>query len=202
VLQAQVEPHFLFNTLAGVRSAVTGDPGRAVEIVDRLVDYLRASIPRLRSGGQAAEATLGAQLDIVRAYLALMSSRIPRLSFSIDAPDALLGLSCPPLMLISLAENAVKHGIEPKVGPGRIDVIAHRDGEGADARLHVTVRDDGVGFAAAQAASSAHAGTGIGLVNIRERLAQMYGPRAALTLKSPPEGGMAATLSLPVEDTP
>lgn len=190
VLAAQVEPHFLFNTLAGVRGAIRSDPARAAELVDRLVDYLRSTIPRLRSDGGAA-ATLGDQLDTVRAYLALMVARMPRLAYSIDAAPALLGLPCPPLMLISLAENAVKHGAEPKVGPVRIQVSAERL---ADGRLAVTVADDGAGFGA-----GGGTGGGIGLVNIRQRLAQMFGDRGTLALRENPGGGVAATLIWPVE---
>ncbi len=188
VLAAQVEPHFLFNTLAGVRSAIATDPGRASEMIDRLVEYLRASIPRLRSSGES-DATLGGQLDIVRAYLGLMSARMPRLRWEVRASPELLPLTCPPLMLISLAENAVKHGAEPKIGPVHIDIAARRDEEG---RLEVTVADDGAGFGASAA------GSGLGLVNIRERLHQMFQGRAALTLRARPEGGVAATLTVPV----
>jgi len=190
VLAAQVEPHFLFNTLAGVRSAIATDPGRASEMIDRLVDYLRAAIPRLRSDGGSA-ATLGGQLDIVRAYLGLMAARMPRLSWSVDAAAGLLALPCPPLMLISLAENAVKHGAEPKIGPAHIEVRAARTSDG---RLEVTVADDGAGFAATGS------GGGLGLANIRERLQQMYGERGALTLKARPGGGVAATLTLPLDE--
>ena len=189
VLAAQVEPHFLFNTLAGVRSAIATDPGRASAMIDRLVEYLRAAIPRLRSDGEV-DATVGGQFELVRAYLGLMSARMPRLAFAIDAPADLLSARCPPLMLISLVENAVKHGVEPKIGPARIEVAARR---GEDGRLVVTVADDGVGF------GSDTAGTGIGLANIRERLAQLYPGRAALALQSRPQGGVIATLSLPLE---
>jgi signal transduction histidine kinase len=189
VLAAQVEPHFLFNTLAGVRSAIATDPVRASEMIDRLVDYLRAAIPRLRSSG-GSEATLGGQLEIVRAYLGLMSARMPRLRCTIDAAPELLAAPCPPLMLISLAENAVKHGAEPKIGPVHIEVRARRNAEGA---LEVTVADDGAGFGASAG------GSGIGLTNIRERLRQMYGDQAALQLKARPQGGVAATLTLPPE---
>ncbi len=194
VLQAQVEPHFLFNTLAGVRSAVTGDPARAVEIVDRLVDYLRASIPRLRSTASEAEATLGAQLDVARAYLALMRSRLLRLSFTLNADDELLAARCPPLMLIGLVENAVKHGIEPKLGPGHITVAAVRTGAGdGPARLEISVSDDGVGL------REGAMGSGLGLVNVREQLQQLYGSAAELRLQSAAGGGARATLSLPLE---
>jgi Histidine kinase len=189
VLAAQVEPHFLFNTLAGVRGAIRSDPARASELIDRLVDYLRSAIPRLRGDG-GAQATLGGQLDIVRAYLALMQARMPRLSFSIDAASELLALPCPPLMLISLAENAVKHGVEPKVGPASIRVSAAR---GTDGRLAVTVADDGAGF------GGSSAGAGIGLSNIRARLAQMFGARGTLALRERAGGGVQATLSWPTE---
>jgi LytS/YehU family sensor histidine kinase len=189
VLAAQVEPHFLFNTLAGVRSAIATDPARASEMIDRLVDYLRAAIPRLRSDG-GAQATLGGQLDIVRAYLGLMAARMPRLQFDIDAPAALLAAPFPPLMLISLAENAVKHGVEPKIGPVRVAVQATRTDGGL---LEVTVADDGAGFGASAG------GSGLGLTNIRERLQQMYPGRASFTLRARPEGGVAATLSVPME---
>ena len=191
VLAAQVEPHFLFNTLAGVRSAISTDPGRASDMIDHLVDYLRAAIPRLRSDG-GADATLGSQLDIVRAYLGLMRSRMPRLSFEIDAPADLLAAPFPPLMLISLAENAVKHGVEPKVGAAQVMVQARRESDG---RLSVSVSDNGAGFDANGSAS----GGGLGLSNIRERLLQMHGQRAALTLRARPEGGVSATLTVPLE---
>jgi hypothetical protein len=192
VLAAQVEPHFLFNTLAGVRSAIATDPQRASEMIDRLVAYLRASIPHLRHDG-AADSTLGQQLDLVRAYLGLMAARMPRLQFLVQAPAELLKAHCPPLMLISLAENAVKHGVEPKVGPALLQVTAVI-GDGGS--LVVTVADDGVGF------GHATAGSGLGLSNIRERLAQLYGSRAGLALKARPEGGVAAMLTLPLEMPP
>ena len=191
VLAAQVEPHFLFNTLAGVRSAISTDPARATDMIDHLVDYLRASIPHLRSDG-SAQATLGGQFDILRAYLGLMAARLPRLKFTVEAPADLLAAPCPPWMLISLVENAVKHGIELKVGAARIDVSAQRNPAGG---IDITVADDGVGFG--QSAS----GTGLGLSNIRERLQQLYRGQATLSLKARAQGGVAATLSLPPEES-
>ena len=191
VLAAQVEPHFLFNTLAGVRSAIATDPARASEMIDRLVDYLRAAIPRLRSDGHV-QATLGAQLDIVRAYLGLMAARMPRLQWRIDVPPALLPAGFPPLMLISLAENAVKHGVERKIGPAHIEIAARVDAPG---RLVVSVRDDGPGL---QPAAS---GSGIGLANVRQRLAQLYRDQAELQLRAGPEGGIEASITLPLETT-
>lgn len=192
VLAAQVEPHFLFNTLAGVRSAIATDPARASEMIDHLVEYLRAAIPRLRSDG-SAQATVAAQFDLVRAYLGLMAARMPRLAFDVDAPAELLHARCPPLMLISLAENAVKHGVEAKIGPSRIEVRASRSDDG---RLALVVADDGVGFGVSAA------GSGLGLSNLRERLAQLYGDRATLVLKARAGGGVAATLILPLEIAP
>ncbi len=189
VLAAQVEPHFLFNTLAGVRSAIATDPARAAALIDHLADYLRAAIPRLRSDG-GAEATLAGQVEIVRAYLALMVARMPRLSFSIEVPAELATLRCPPLMLVSLVENAVKHGAEPKVGPVHVSLRAQRDALG---RLQVEVADDGAGFGASAG------GSGIGLANIRERLTQMHGDGASLALKARAEGGVSAVLTLPAD---
>lgn len=189
VLAAQVEPHFLFNTLAGVRGAIASDPARASLMVDRLVEYLRASIPRLRSDG-SAQATLGGQLDMVRAYLGLMSTRMPRLQFSVQAPAELLAAPCPPWMLISLVENAVKHGVEPKIGPATIQVSAGRTATGD---LAITVADDGVGF------SDSASGSGLGLTNIRERLQQMFHGRGSLQLAARPGGGVVATLTLPAD---
>jgi len=189
VLAAQVEPHFLFNTLAGVRSAVATDPARASEMIDHLVEYLRAAIPRLRSDG-SLQATVGAQLEIVRAYLALMSSRMRRLTYRIDAPADLLAARCPPLMLISLVENAVKHGVEPKIGPAAVEVRAERDDAG---NLVLRVLDDGVGF------GNAGSGSGIGLSNLQARLEQLFPGRAALTLKARTDGGVEATITLPLE---
>jgi signal transduction histidine kinase len=190
VLAAQVEPHFLFNTLAGVRSAIATDPSRASDMIDRLVDYLRAAIPRLRSDG-GAEATLGSQLDIVRAYLALMHARMPRLSHDIALPANLATVPCPPLMLISLAENAVKHGAEPKIGPVHIRIEARHSGQG---RVEVTVADNGAGFS-----ETTPSGGGLGLTNIRDRLRQMHGERASLSLRAQPAGGVAATLAWPLD---
>ncbi len=205
VLAAQVEPHFLFNTLAGVRSAIATDPARASEMIDQLVDYLRAAIPRLRSDG-SAQATVGAQFELVRAYLGLMAARMPRLQVKVHAPGDLLLARCPPLMLISLAENAVKHGVELKMGAAQVEVRAERC---ADGRLTLTVLDDGMGFkhgsgesqlgSGNQNGSGSGIGMGLGLTNVRERLAQLYGTRAALSLKARPEGGVAAILTLPLE---
>ncbi|MFZ6676763.1 sensor histidine kinase [Undibacterium sp. Tian12W] len=191
VLAAQVEPHFLFNTLAGVRSAILTEPERATAIVDHLVDYLRATIPQMRNDGSSAQARLRQQLEAASAYLGLMQARIPRLSYSVDSDvtDAAL----PPLMLISLVENAVKHGVEPKIGAVHIAVHARKIDRYGEDMLELTVADNGVGF------SCSSSGTGIGLANIHERLESTYGIRASLVLKARAEGGVAATILLPLE---
>jgi signal transduction histidine kinase len=192
VLAAQVEPHFLFNTLASVRSAIVSDQARAAAIVDHLADYLRATIPQMRHEAASGSVPLARQLDAVRAYLALMHERMPRLAFAVEAEPGLETAPVPPLMLISLVENAVKHGVEPKTGPARITVSARRAIDAGVEMLELEVRDDGVGF------GSATSGAGIGLANIQERLAGLYGNKAGLTLKALPEGGVAAILRLPL----
>ncbi|GGC96473.1 sensor histidine kinase [Undibacterium terreum] len=192
VLVAQVEPHFLFNTLAGVRSAIVTEPQRATAIVDHLVDYLRATIPQMRSDGSSAQARLGPQLEAARAYLALMQARIPRLSYSVESDVDMQDAAIPPLILISLVENAVKHGIEPKIGAARIAIRAREIEVGGVQSLELSVSDDGVGF------GGTTSGSGLGLSNIRERLETLYGEQASLTLKALPEGGVAAIILLPL----
>lgn len=199
VLAAQVEPHFLFNTLAGVRGAVASEPALAVAMIDRLAEYLRLTIPRLRDDGRSHQAQLRAQFEIVAAYLALMQARLPRLHYQLELPKALHAAQFPPLMLISLVENAVKHGVEPKAGPAMITVEARRlmpTGDAADGELfEVSVSDDGVGFC------HDHGG-GVGLTNIRARLAQLYGSAASLSLNERDGGGVQATLRLPLRWQP
>ena len=192
VLQAQVEPHFLFNTLASVRALVREAPEQAEATLDALVDYLRASIPRLREDAPGIETTVGDQLDLCARYLEVMRLRTGgRLQYGVDADAAVRALPMPPMLLITLAENAVKHGIEPKPGPGRIALRAYRDG----ATLRLEVSDDGVGL-------QPGAGGGLGLQNLRAQLQTHYGAHASLRLESRPGGGTRAALSLPLADTP
>jgi sensor histidine kinase YesM len=183
VLQAQIEPHFLFNTLASVRSLILVDPQSAERTLDALVDYLRATIPRLRDA--AVDSTLGQQLEICEHYLKLMQVRMGRLDYAISVEPALSSASFPPLLLISLVENAVKHGIEAKPGPGRITVSARKEHES----LVVCVADDGPGLG--------HAiGSGVGLSNVREQLRVRYGSRATFALTSGVHGGALASISI------
>lgn len=197
VLASQVEPHFLFNTLSGVRAAILSDPARGVAIIDHLVDYLRATIPQIRNEGGHLLVELGTQLDAVRAYLGVIHARLPRLAFRVDCPDDLQRCAVPPLMLISLVENAVKHGIEPKKGPVEIIVgVTRRQADGGD-QLVLAVSDDGVGFG-----GGGSSGSGIGLTNIRERLQHLYGDQAALRLSAREQGGLEARIALPLRALP
>jgi LytS/YehU family sensor histidine kinase len=191
VLASQVEPHFLFNTLSGVRAAMLSDPDRGIVMIDHLIAYLRSTIPQLRADRATSVVPLGAQLDSVHAYLGVIAARMPRLSVHVDCTPALRNAVIPPLMLISLVENAIKHGIEPKKGPATVQVSAVRRDVGGVDMLELTVMDDGVGFGAA-------AGSGIGLSNIRERLKHLYGAAAALSLRAIEAGGVAASITLPL----
>ena len=188
VLQAQVEPHFLFNTLASVRALVRQDPAQAEATLDALVDFLRATIPKLRED-RGLHATLGQQLDLCSSYLALMQVRMGgRLTYDVRADEALRAAPFPPSLLITLVENAIKHGIELRPGPGRIEIDAVRDGDA----LRVQVRDDGAGL---QPGLS----TGVGLANVREQLAARYGARAAFVLSPAAEGrGVCAEIRVPL----
>jgi Histidine kinase len=198
VLASQVEPHFLFNTLSGVRSAILTDPERGVLIIDHLVAYLRSTIPQMRSDGSCTQSTLRMQLDSIRSYLGVMHVRIPRLQFTVESPQELLELTVPPLMLISLVENAVKHGIELKKGPVHIAVSANKVRRGEADKLAISVKDNGVGFGGSAGATS---GTGIGLSNIRERLKQLYDDQAGLSLLAVETGGVEAIIWLPIVAT-
>ena len=191
ILASQVEPHFLFNTLSGVRAAMLSDPACGVKMIDHLVAYFRATIPQMRNDGRAKLSDLETQLSAIRAYLGLIQIRFPRLEVVIENADDLLDCTVPPLMLISLVENAVKHGIEPKKGTVKISVVSKKIMVDGVKKLQISVIDDGVGF------GGATSGTGIGLSNIQERLRQLYGDAAALTLISRDEGGIEASLSLP-----
>jgi sensor histidine kinase YesM len=187
LLQAQVEPHFLFNTLANVQHLTTIDPQRASDMLGSLIRYLRAALPQMRE----QTSTLGREMSMVQAYLEIQRVRMgDRLAFSIDVPAMLSTQPMPPMMLISLVENAVKHGIDPLASGGRIDVSAQAD----TTVLRVVVADTGAGL-------SEHAGMGIGLSNIRERLATLHGAGARLDLHENEPRGVVAELSWPMERT-
>jgi sensor histidine kinase YesM len=183
-LQAQVEPHFLFNTLALIGQLIETDPPEAAKIHTHLIEYLRATLPQMRSRGNG---TLGRQIQMARSYLAIMQARMKsRLAVSLDVAPELESATFPPMMLQILIENSIKHGLEPKVEGGRIDIRASVDGN----MLQVDVQDDGVGF-------NAYAGDGVGLTNVRERLKLMYGTRAQLLIEQPIGGGCRASIRIP-----
>lgn len=186
LLQAQVEPHFLFNTLANVRTLVDVGSPKAALVLDRLIAYLHAAVPRL----QRASSTLGEELELVRAYLDVMQLRMPdRLAFTVQADPGCLGLECPPTALLTLAENAVRHGIDPGEEGGRIDVDVRMDG----ARCVARVADTGVGLG-----GGSGIGHGSGLMALRERLQLAFKGEAELRIVSREPHGVVAELHLPV----
>jgi sensor histidine kinase YesM len=190
LMQAQVEPHFLFNTLASVQYLTETDPPQAGRLLGHLIGYLRAALPQLR----ASSTTLGKEAELVRAYLSILQMRIgTRLAFAVDVPAELCDHPFPPNLLISLVENAIKHGIEPAAEGGRVAVDARREAD----ELVVTVADTGRGLA--ETGGAATAGQGVGLTNVRERLAALYGSRGRFTLEPGAPRGVRATLRLPFE---
>ncbi len=193
VLQAQVEPHFLFNTLASLRPLVSSDPKRAVETIDALAEHLRATLPRLRAqSGVLQPSTLGEQFAICASFLKVMHVRMgERLRTSVDLPPHLAEVPFPPLMLISLVENAIKHGVEPQAGPVEVKLEASVQVEQGERILEVRVCDDGVGL-------SLGMGEGTGLANIRAQLGHRFGGSASLTLDSREPAGVVARIRIPI----
>jgi signal transduction histidine kinase len=190
LLQGQIEPHFLFNTLANVISLIDHDAPKARQMLESFTDYLRSSLTSLRH----EQATLGSELDLVQNYLGLLKTRMEdRLRFSIASDEGLRETPLPPLLLQPLVENAIHHGLEPKVDGGHVGVRAWRDGE----QLVVTVTDDGLGLAAPPRRKG---GAGMALANLRERLQAQYGDAASLSLAEA-QAGTVATLRLPVQPT-
>ncbi len=187
LLQAQIEPHMLFNTLANLQGLIALDPARAQQMLDQLIVYLRATL----SSSRAEVTTLAQEFALMEAYLGLMSVRMgERLAFALELPAELRGAHIPPMLLQPLIENAITHGLEPKIEGGHIVVsAAARDG-----KLHVSVRDDGLGLGT----PSAKAGTHLGLANTRSRLNAIHGDRASLTLEASAGGGAHAELTLPL----
>ena len=193
VLQAQVEPHFLFNTLASVRSLVTSDPQRASQTIDALAQHLRATLPKLRAATGAAQSTLGEQFAICASYLELMQVRLgERLHVDVRLPPELREVPFPPFLLISLVENAIKHGVEPKPGVTRVALAARVVVDGERKRLEVQVEDDGAGLKLGM-------GEGTGLANIRAQLLTRFASAASLELFERGAGGVLARLVLPLE---
>jgi hypothetical protein len=184
LLQAQVEPHFLFNTLANVQALVDGGSPRASKVLGSLIAYLRAAVPRMRERG----GTLGQELELVRAYLELMQTRMPdRLVYRVNADAGIESLECPPMTLLTLVENSVRHGIDPSEVGGNIDVdVTVRAG-----RCAARVTDTGIGFTALGS------GLGTGLATLRERLQLVFDGDARLELAALEPHGVRALLEFP-----
>ena len=195
-MQAQMEPHFLFNTLAGIEHLIETDPPRAATMQKSLIAFLRATMPTLREANAQAERDLGRELAVVQPYLELMRMRMEeRLQFDLQVPQGLRSARFPPMMLQSLVENAIRHGLEPKAEGGSISVRA----EVQDGQLIVQVQDTGIGFAPDAPGTSGAGGGGIGLSNIRERLQLLYGAKATLQTSSPSTGGACVTITVPYQ---
>ena len=187
-LQAQIEPHFLVNTLANVKRLYETAPHQGREMLSSLISYLRAALPSMRQSGS----TLGRELELARSFLTILKMRMgERLNFSIDADPSLDDAQVPPMVLPTLVENAIKHGLSPLPEGGRIDIAARRDGDA----LLIDVRDNGAGF-------SSTGGSGVGLANTRSRLAALYGPRAALSLSAAEPRGVVASVRMPLAAGP
>jgi sensor histidine kinase YesM len=190
LLQGQIEPHFLFNTLATVLSLIERDPPKARRTLESFVDYLRASLGEMRRDAS----TLRGEIELSRAYLQLMQERMDtRLRYSIDVDARLHDQPLPPLLLQPLVENAIHHGLEPKVEGGTLRISATRNGT----HLLLAVRDDGVGLDH----TPRRKGNGVALVNLRERLATRYGSGASLQLTAL-QPGTLAELRLPLQPEP
>jgi LytS/YehU family sensor histidine kinase len=184
-LQAQIEPHFLYNTLANTRYLARHDPEKAVQMLDHLITYLHSALPDMR----ANTSTLGRELELAEHYLALMAIRFgTRLSFQIICPPQLHQASLPPLLLMSLVENAIQHGVEPCPGAVVISIAA----EAVQEQLRISVQDNGAGIKAGIL------GSGVGLINMKQRLAALFGDRASFNLRSSDDGQTTAEFRLPL----
>lgn len=184
LLHAQVEPHFLYNTLASAQLLTRSDPVRAEAMLGHLIQYLRRSLPN----AEGEMSTLGAELERALAYLEILKVRMgDRLDVQTDVAESLRGTPMPAMMLQTLVENAIKHGLEPRTGGGTVWIRARRD----DNTVAVTVADNGEGF------NTKTSGTGIGLKNVRERLRLRYAGEANLAVVANFPAGVAATLTVP-----
>lgn len=184
LLHAQVEPHFLYNTLANAQVLTRTDPPRADQMLGHLIQYLRSSLPSV----DESMSTLRVELERAQAYLEILKIRMgARLALQVDVAPALLDLPLPSMALQTLVENAIKHGLEPKPGGGTVWIIARP----FDDHVTLTVADDGLGF------GHGSSGTGIGLKNLRERLRLTCGERASVAIVSNFPSGVAATITLP-----
>ena len=188
LLQAQVEPHFLYNTLGSAKYLIGSDPVKAEAMLDNLILYLRNSLPR--SEDQAS--TLGEEIERTRAYLDILKIRMgDRLQVHVELPDELASVPFPTMMLQTLVENSINHGLEPKSGGGTIWISVRKDQAASTSSMTVTVADDGNGF------GTGTSGTGLGLKNVRERLKLAYGNTAAFSIIANFPNGVAASITVP-----
>ena len=188
LLQAQIEPHFLFNTLANLQALIGSDPKRAQAMLGHLDGYLRATLASTRND----KCTLAEEFALLRGYLEILAIRMgPRLTYSLDLPPVLAAARLPPMLLQPLVENAIKHGLEPKMDGGKLRVAASAEGK----QLVLVVEDSGLGFGAA-----ATSGTGVGLLHVKERLAAVYGVGATAEIGETAGGGVRITLRLPRQE--
>jgi sensor histidine kinase YesM len=188
VMQAQVEPHFLFNTLANVRRLFKTDPAAAHAMLEHLSRYLGAMLPRMRQ----TDSTLGHELTLALAYLEVQKIRMgARLTIRADVPEALEHVAFPPMMLVTLVENAIRHGLTPLPEGGEVRIHARN----VDGKLRVQVADTGAGL-------SESSGPGVGLANVRARLTTLYGGNARFLLAQNPGRGVIATIELPATTEP
>ena len=185
VLQAQIEPHFLFNTLAHVKRLYSREPQVGIEMLSSLRLYLRAALPRMRAMGSTVER----EAELARAYLSILRIRLgDRLQFSVEIAEHVRSHSLPPMILLTLVENAIKHGIAPHPEGGDVSIRA----SGGDGRLEVEVADTGAGF-------TGSSGSGVGLSNTRARLEALFGGKASLSLMPNSPRGVIARIQLPAE---
>jgi signal transduction histidine kinase len=192
LLESQLEPHMLFNTLANLRALIGTDPQQATAMLDRLNDYLRATLKASRSDAQPTAYTLAEEFARLDDYLAIMAMRMgPRLTYTLNLPTALTAHSLPALLLQPLVENSIRHGLEPSLRGGNIRVSAQADAQ----HLRLEVQDTGVGSAV-----PTHAG--FGLTQVRERLAAAFGGQARLDWQSAPGQGTRAVITLPLQTPP
>lgn len=192
-LQAQIEPHFLYNTLANAQLLTRSDPARADVMLGNLIIYLRNALPQAGETDAISLSTLGREIERARAYLEILKIRMgARLRFEIDVAESLANTPFAPMMVQTLVENAIKHGLEPKLGGGSILICAARTSRGASSTLMLSVSDNGVGL------RGGTSGTGLGLKNMRERLRLSYGDAASLSLSLNVPSGMVATITVPM----
>ena len=187
LLQAQIEPHFLFNTLANLQALIAVDPARAQDMLRHLDSYLRATLASTRHEWD----TVAEEFARLKGYLEILAIRMgERLAYELDMPPALAGAKLPPMLLQPLVENAIRHGLEPKVEGGHVRVSAREE----DKQLVLVIEDTGLGFGSSQTT-----GTGVGLAHVKERLAAVYGAAASMETGDNDGGGVKVTLRLPLQ---